>query len=172
MVLKHINFGGWKIRSSEVFFTSKFCFGIVNYKPILDGHVLILPRRELPRLADLTPEEQTDFFQSVVIVSQKLESIFNATSLTITIQDGTEAGQTVRHLHCHLIPRYKGDYLSNDDIYADLENTTLVPGNEPKQERPRKGPDSNREPRSTEAMAEEAAMLRPLFPQFEDIWQE
>ena len=164
--MKTVNFGGWKIAASEVFFTSRYSLGIVNYKPILNGHVLILPKRQIARMNDLTSEEQSDFFNSIVTVSKKLEPIFDATSLTITIQDGKEAGQTVEHLHCHIIPRFKGDYLNNDDIYADIDKTSVIPQQKPK------GPDSTREARSSEEMSKEAAMLRPLFPQFEDLWAE
>ena len=166
--MKTVNFGGWKIAASEVFFTSSHSLGIVNYKPILDGHVLVLPKRQVPRLKDLLPEEQADFFNSIVTVSNKLEGIFKGTSLTITIQDGKEAGQTVEHLHCHLIPRSKGDYLNNDDIYRDIDHTSVTPGDE--LQRASKGPDSTREPRSAEVMAAEAAMLREHFTQYEDLW--
>lgn len=40
-------------------------------------------------------------------------------SYTINIQDGKAAGQTVEHVHVHLLPRYQGDLERNDDIYAD-----------------------------------------------------
>ena len=50
-----------------------------------------------------------------------LEKHTNTTSLTFVIQDGKEAGQTVEHVHVHIMPRRGGDFKRNDQIYDDLE---------------------------------------------------
>ena len=41
---------------------------------------------------------------------------------TISIQDGPSAGQTVPHVHVHILPRSSGDFENNDDIYNELNN--------------------------------------------------
>lgn len=50
-----------------------------------------------------------------------LENVHSTTSSTVTVQDGELAGQTVRHVHCHVMPRRVGDFTNNDDIYVALE---------------------------------------------------
>ena len=55
-----------------------------------------------------------------------LESHFNATSLTYTIQDGADSGQTVPHVHIHILPRRPGDFKVNDDVYRLFSHAKLV----------------------------------------------
>lgn len=78
-------------------------------------------KRLVPRLNDLTAAESVDFFQTVIKVQKFLSRIHNATSVTVTVQDGEDAGQTVKHVHCHIMPRHKGDFEHNDMIYTELQ---------------------------------------------------
>lgn len=50
---------------SQIFFTSRLSHGLVNLKPIVPGHVLVIPKRVVPRLSELKEEEVTDLFLSV-----------------------------------------------------------------------------------------------------------
>ena len=78
-----------------------------------------------------------DLFIAVQRVSRMLEHHYRATSLTLAIQvrligccgavrshvpaqDGPDSGQTVEHVHVHVIPRLKGDYANNDEVYEDV----------------------------------------------------
>lgn len=54
-------------------------------------------------------------------VSSRLEAHLGASSLTLTIQDGPQAGQTVPHVHIHILPRRAGDFEKNDEIYDVIE---------------------------------------------------
>lgn len=149
----HVMFGPYKISPSSLFYESEHCYGLVNLKPIVPGHVLLIPKRIVSRCADMSTIEATDLFQSVHKVGPILEKHYKATSLNIAMQDGIDAGQSVPHVHFHILPRKSGDYENNDDIYEDLEKQEL--NNVFKE---------NREPRTTETMAVEANLLRTLFP--------
>jgi diadenosine tetraphosphate (Ap4A) HIT family hydrolase len=46
---------------------------------------------------------------------------FDGTSSTITVQNGPDAGQTVSHVHVHVMPRKKHDFEENDQIYREIE---------------------------------------------------
>lgn len=86
------------------------------------GHVLVVPlRKECISLSDLTAEENKDYFATLQLVHQFIKSEFQADSLNIAIQDGPEAGQTVPHLHTHIIPRYKQNNIG-DKIYENLDS--------------------------------------------------
>lgn len=50
---------------SQIFFTSRLSHGLVNLKPIVPGHVLVIPKRVVPRIADLQTDEVCDLFLSV-----------------------------------------------------------------------------------------------------------
>ncbi|KAI7901561.1 HIT-like domain-containing protein [Cokeromyces recurvatus] len=83
-------------------------------------------------------------------IGNAVEKHYGCSSLTMTIQDGPQAGQTVPHVHMHIIPRKKGDWANNDDIYEDLDK--------------KKGVDNeDRQPRSLEEMKQEADELRVYF---------
>ena len=62
-----------------------------------------------------------DLFASTQKIARIIEKEYGATSLSIAVQDGPEAGQTAEHVHVHLLPRKKGDFESNDDVYEALD---------------------------------------------------
>ncbi|KEZ41386.1 hypothetical protein SAPIO_CDS7509 [Scedosporium apiospermum] len=107
----------------EVFLTTPHSFALVNLKPLLPGHVLVCPLTRHKRLTDLTTPEITDLFTTVQLVQRLLARYYfrptptstGATipappeegSFNIALQDGSEAGQTVPHVHVHVIPRIR-----------------------------------------------------------------
>ncbi|XP_052534958.1 bis(5'-adenosyl)-triphosphatase isoform X4 [Tympanuchus pallidicinctus] len=91
-----LRFGQHLIKPSVVFLKTELSFALVNRKPVVPGHVLVCPLRPAERFRDLCPEEVADLFRTAQRVGNAVEKHFCATSLTITIQDGPEAGQTVK----------------------------------------------------------------------------
>lgn len=77
--------------------------------PVTKGHTLIIPKRHVNSFFELTDDERVDIFSSLNEVKQGLDYELHPDGYNIGINDGTAAGQTVPHLHIHLIPRYKGD---------------------------------------------------------------
>ncbi|WWC60093.1 uncharacterized protein I303_102657 [Kwoniella dejecticola CBS 10117] len=120
MTVKHL-FSVFDV-TKQVFYTTPLSIGIVNLKPLLPGHVLILPKRVVPRLADLRPNEVSDLFLTVQKVGRGLEQYYKAQALTVSLQDGASAGQSVPHVHVHILPRHSTDFDGeNDKIYPLLE---------------------------------------------------
>ncbi|KAJ5548041.1 Histidine triad (HIT) protein [Penicillium frequentans] len=103
-----IHFGSFLV-TPQVFHTTTLSYALVNLKPILPGHVLVSPRRVVPRVADLTPAETSDLFLTVRRVGRMVERVYGASSLNIAVQDGVDAGQSVPHVHAHIIPRKAAD---------------------------------------------------------------
>ncbi|KAJ5925131.1 Histidine triad (HIT) protein [Penicillium verhagenii] len=103
-----IHFGSFLV-TPQVFHTTPLTFALVNLKPILPGHVLVSPRRVVPRVSDLTPAETSDLFLTVRRVGRMVERVYGASSLNIAVQDGVDAGQSVPHVHAHIIPRKAAD---------------------------------------------------------------
>ncbi|XP_069416582.1 bis(5'-adenosyl)-triphosphatase isoform X3 [Ovis canadensis] len=110
-------FGQHLIKPSVVFLKTELSFALVNRKPVVPGHVLVCPLRPVERFRDMSPEEVTDLFQAAQRVGTVVEKHFQGTSLTFSMQDGPEAGQTVKHVHIHVLPRKAGDFQRNDSIY-------------------------------------------------------
>ena len=147
------------IKASVVFFRSKLSYGFVNIKPVVPGHVLVAPIRFVRRFCDLTEDEVADLFLSTQKISRVVEREFKATSLSIVMQDGPEAGHSVPHVHVQILPRRKGDFHNNDDVYEVLQtnNQRLVC---------KKGvmvADGPEIFRTEEEMSKEARQLAPFF---------
>ena len=77
--------------------------------PVTPGHCLIVPKRHIVSFFEATREEQAALFDLVAGVRQLLLAERNPDGFNIGVNDGIAAGQTVMHLHIHLIPRYAGD---------------------------------------------------------------
>lgn len=88
-------FGPYRIDEDQVFFSTRSTMAVVNLKPLVPGHVLVVPHRVAVRFADLTPQEVADLYTSVHEIAPRLEKHYGGQALTISIQDGAAAGQTV-----------------------------------------------------------------------------
>uniref|UniRef100_T1JGV0 Nitrilase and fragile histidine triad fusion protein NitFhit n=1 Tax=Strigamia maritima TaxID=126957 RepID=T1JGV0_STRMM len=88
--------------------------------------ILVSPIRVAKRICDLTQIEIADLFSCVQKMQMLVEKEYNATSSTITVQDGIDAGQSVTHVHVHVLPRKPGDFAKNDDIYRELQSHDKV----------------------------------------------
>lgn len=77
--------------------------------PVSPGHTLVIPRRHVGSFFDLTAEERIAMLELLDRAKANLECEYVPDGYNIGINDGQAAGQTVMHLHMHLIPRYTGD---------------------------------------------------------------
>jgi diadenosine tetraphosphate (Ap4A) HIT family hydrolase len=77
--------------------------------PVSPGHTLIISRRHVGSLFELSSNEREQLFTLVDSAKQMLDEQYRPDAYNIGINDGAAAGQTVPHLHIHLIPRYHGD---------------------------------------------------------------
>ena len=74
--------------------------------PITDGHTLIIPKQHIGSFFDITEQQRQDLFLLVDLAKADLDKQYQPASYNIGINDGAAAGQTIPHLHIHLIPRY------------------------------------------------------------------
>ena len=77
--------------------------------PVSPGHTLIVPKRHVASWFDTTSEEQRAVMDLLAQAKLQLDAEHTPAGYNIGINDGPAAGQTIRHLHLHLIPRYDGD---------------------------------------------------------------
>ncbi len=105
------------------FFASENFLAIYNIAPILPGHSMVIPKLHHQSITELSdPElcEMTLFARKTVNLLMKT---FGAKAFNWTIQEGEEAGQTVPHLHLHLIPRVEKDLPHPGDWYPLLKES-------------------------------------------------
>lgn len=165
----------------QVFLTTPHSFALVNLKPLIPGHVLVCPHNPHRRLTDLTPTETADLFTTVQLTQRLMARAHfrapepEAGSFSIAVQDGAEAGQTVPHVHVHVVPRTSGDLESPDAVYVKLAGEEGNIGgalwDREMGARPKPGgglnrvDDEDRKPRSTEEMVEEAERYKAILKQ-------
>ncbi|KAF4573295.1 hypothetical protein EYR40_003624 [Pleurotus pulmonarius] len=163
----------------QAFYRSPLSFAIVNLKPIVPGHVLVIPTRVVTRMTDLTEAELSSLMHSVQAVGRVVERAYGADGLTVACQDGKAAGQTMPHVHFHILPRkLQGDRFSknNDEVYPAIEQSEAelstkyesnTPG--PVMEGIKMDADEDRVARTLGEMEEEARWLRGFFGQQQAI---
>jgi bis(5'-adenosyl)-triphosphatase len=93
---------------------------IYNIAPILPGHSLIIPKLHFTSVLELSDTyiaEMMVFARKVTLV---LKNVFQCDGFDWTIQDGVSAGQTIPHLHLHIIPRKPLDLPESNEWYAKI----------------------------------------------------
>ena len=114
-------FGPHAIGPDQVIVRDDLAAAIVNIRPLVPGHTLVITTRPCARFADLTPAEVAALWTLAQRVGRGLEALHCADALTFSMQDGAGAGQSVPHVHVHVLPRRPGQFAHNDDVYDALE---------------------------------------------------
>lgn len=94
---------------SEWVASNALAFAIRDRFPVNPGHTLVVPIREITTWFDATVEEQHAILELVSIVKKQLDVEFRPDGYNVGFNAGRAAGQTVPHLHVHVIPRFEGD---------------------------------------------------------------
>ncbi len=90
--------------------SNQLAFAIRDGFPVSPGHTLIVAKREIPTWFDASPDERAAIMELVDEVKGQLDTEKpKPDGYNIGFNAGEAAGQTVMHLHVHVIPRYKGD---------------------------------------------------------------
>ncbi len=111
---------------AQCFLSYRGFMAIYNIAPALPGHSLIIPKRHVASFMDLDESE----LQALMVLSQRcariLKTAFGTTAFNWSIQDHPDAGQTIQHLHLHLLPRSPADLASPGDWYPLLHGETTT----------------------------------------------
>ncbi|RLF75810.1 HIT family protein [Thermococci archaeon] len=82
---------------------------LIDSYPAGRGHLLVVPKKHAKEWNELTREEKMAIFEGMELAMENLKKAFNPDGFNIGINLGRAAGQTVEHIHLHVIPRYEGD---------------------------------------------------------------
>lgn len=94
--------------------------------PVSPGHALVISRRHVASVFELSPEEGAALLQIVKDVRHYLNGSYHPDAYNVGLNEGEAAGRTIAHVHLHLIPRYKGDV---SDPRGGVRN--VIPGKGP-----------------------------------------
>ena len=98
-----------KLPASRILGGDKLAIIASDGYPVSPGHALIIPRRHVGSFFETTAAERASLLQLMDQAKSSIDAGFHPDAVNIGINDGCAAGQTVPHLHIHLIPRYAGD---------------------------------------------------------------
>jgi diadenosine tetraphosphate (Ap4A) HIT family hydrolase len=92
-----------------VFYEDALVLGLWDAYPVSEGHALVVTRRHVATWFDASPEERAAVMRGVEIARAEIEKARKPDGYNVGFNAGEAAGQTVFHLHGHVIPRSRGD---------------------------------------------------------------
>ncbi|WP_298837042.1 HIT family protein [Clostridium sp.] len=107
------------INESEIIVENRYAVAILDHFPVNNGHCLIITKRHFANFFEATEEEVKAIYKLMHEVKEMFDIQYEPAGYNIGINVGRYAGQTINHLHVHLIPRYIGDV---DDPRGGVRN--------------------------------------------------
>ena len=102
----------------------KSCFLMMNLYPYSSGHLMVVPYRVVPRLAELTANEKVELLEMASYAEHLLEEVVKADGFNIGWNIGSAGGAgEANHLHLHIVPRWNGDH----NFMTVLGGTRIIP---------------------------------------------
>ncbi|MFA5697592.1 MAG: HIT family protein [Candidatus Izemoplasmatales bacterium] len=93
----------------QYIYENDYVFAIYDNYPVTKGHTLIIPKRHFETIFTASDEEIMAIGTALKVLKNQLDLQFHPDGYNVGINNGIDAGQSVMHLHVHLIPRYHGD---------------------------------------------------------------
>ena len=115
-------FAQWKVPAKTLLFKTELSIAFLSYKPFLPFHFLVCPLASRKNFADLLEEEIEDLARSVELVKEVVCKHTGTvqSNFSINCQNGEKAGQTVGHVHLHVLLRTEGDSDKSSSAHQKL----------------------------------------------------
>ena len=95
--------------AERIFYAGRQILGLWDGFPVSPGHALLVTKRHIGNWFDASEEERLELLGGIEIARREIERVHSPDGFNIGLNIGTAAGQTIEHLHVHVIPRYTGD---------------------------------------------------------------
>jgi ATP adenylyltransferase len=92
---------------------------LYNIRKSNRGRCVVVPKRHVSSIRELSDKEIASFFQTVKLVANRLSEDLKPVGFNFGLNEGKKAGQTIEHLHFHIIPRFKDDRLLEFHLFHD-----------------------------------------------------
>ena len=93
----------------NIILSKESIFACFDIYPVSPGHTLVVTKRHIESWFETTAEERRAIDDAIFELKDMLDAKFIPDGYNIGVNIGRDAGQTIDHLHVHLIPRYRGD---------------------------------------------------------------
>lgn len=97
------------------------CTAFLDISQATYGHCLVVPKQHFEDIFSLDEEIGKHLFKVAVMLAKRMKERLNLEGINILNNNGEVAGQTVKHYHIHLLPRYK-----NDDLIIEFKSNKLT----------------------------------------------
>ncbi len=84
---------------------------ILDISPATKGHALLIPKRHMENIFELDGKESEQGLSIIRKVSFAIKKTLNCDGINVLQNNGAAAGQSVFHIHFHIIPRYENDHV-------------------------------------------------------------
>jgi len=92
-------------------FENEYLLAFLDINPLAEGHTLVVPKEQVERLEDLSPESAAEMGRWLGRIARWVLAATGAEGYNVLQNNGRVAGQEVPHVHFHIIPRRAGDGL-------------------------------------------------------------
>lgn len=97
---------------AHVVLDEEHCLAFMDLMPQSPGHTLVIPREPAESIFDLSAESLSVLVATTQRVARAVRTAFRPAGMMLLQLNGADAGQTVFHIHFHVIPRYPGEGLT------------------------------------------------------------
>ncbi len=116
---------------SHMVYEDEYTYAFLDINPVSRGHTLVIPKNHAETLDEMTEEDAAAVFRTVRRLTETVENSLQPDGINLLQNNGKAAGQEVKHVHVHIIPRYGQDGFEftfnpgtlSDDEAAELRNT-------------------------------------------------
>lgn len=99
----------WKNEKEKIILENDYVFARFDEFPVNKGHMLFMTKRHVKDFFETSLEEKNAIFELIEKAKEIIDKEYHPDGYNIGMNCGKAAGQSVMHIHVHLIPRYKGD---------------------------------------------------------------
>ncbi|HXJ35937.1 MAG TPA: HIT family protein [Candidatus Eisenbacteria bacterium] len=94
---------------AEIVARDEHSVAFLDITPLADGHTVVVPRSHVATIEEMTPADAEGLFRAVRRLAGPVRKAVRADGSTIGVNNGAATGQTIPHVHVHIVPRWPGD---------------------------------------------------------------
>ena len=111
---------------AQVIARDEHALAFLDVEPLADGHTLVIPTHHIGLVEEMSPAAAAGLFRLVAQIAGEVRLAVGATGSTIGINNGEATGQTVPHVHVHIVPRWPGDDAGSIHTMFHRRTTTAL----------------------------------------------
>lgn len=98
------------LKKHEIIYENNSNLAFFSSQPVTLGHTLVIPKQHVKSMLALNDKEIDKLFELVKKIAKTIHKVLKPSGIDVGTNYGRVAGQSIDHLHVHVIPRYKGDF--------------------------------------------------------------